>query len=549
MEFFEPNLEGGFEDLEFEDEEVLQRVRLYGDSSSSLISAGSEFEEEHFVRYVETPRSRVGANEPLCEKEKRADALQLFARSSLKRTIAFPVSEGLSKELTKRGFYSTQIGLEPVYDLKSIFGTALDPLVSMNRARKLLGKGVQVYLRRHDELSLQERKKINELHSQWLAKRKTSELGFLSRSRPFEFGEEKFYFVLKNGGRIDGFLAALPIYPRSSFYASEFVTSAGAPRGSMDLLIVESMREMFRLGAQEFRMGICFLAGKESRMGWLGLLSRVIQWGYDFDGLYRFKSRFRPIRWEKRFLVSNRRLVLQTFLEAARVHFSQPLRVEFAQLIRNQVHSNLLPRMQSSFRAHLPLKRLPRSLGALLWRMKSTLSLVSFFAFTHFARLHEPQVAEIFRLSAFQPARWTLEGLLLGPLFHNNLGHLLGDLSTFVVFVGAMEVLLGAPFALGLVGMGLWMSNPFTVGVVAPFLEYVLPSEVGALNAIRDYGTSNAVYAAAGGLAALLSKPQWVWLPFAGNAIAFCVMAHNWLAVHHLVALLFGFLITRWRTR
>jgi hypothetical protein len=138
-----------------------------------------------------------------------------------------------------------------------------------------------------------------------------------------------------------------------------------------------------------------------------------------------------------------------------------------------------------------------------------------------------------------------------GPLFHNHLYHLGGDLLSFLVFGLLVEWAAGRGLWALVVAFGLWATNPLTAAALGPALGRWRPEAVASFLAESDVGSSNAVYALVGAASAGLRRPALLLVPFAANGVYLCVGRGSWLSAHHLVGLVGGWALgavwLRWR--
>lgn len=551
-----------------ENEQLQDLFRLHGDRTSSLATLGGQFVTcfpaampgdvsagSVALRVLETPRARIAASEPLAPSILRADALAALAEEAQKqpdarRCLAMPVSRALAAELQQRGFFAWQIGSEPVFRLAEYFSHGQDPLGRHPVARALTRRGAEVRAEDFAAMSGHEadalRVEMREVADRWLEDKDCLPLGFLAQVEPFAQEASKRYFTLRVRGQLQAFLAAAPFCSQGrvlGYYFQDMPRLPGARAGVSELLILEAMRLLHAEGVAEARLGMAPLAHIEPEgagAGVLGLLFRRWRWGYNFRSLAEFKDKFAPTAWEPLYLASTCPRLSTALADALRAHFPDGLLRPLLHLVAASGGLDLRPEAAPVLAA--PLGELaPPTLGELLRRTWVTCSLVLLFVGLHLGRLYWPALDELFRRSGYVPGDVTWQGLFLGPLFHNHWFHLLGDQLSFLLFGAVIEVLLGrGPYLLLLAG-GLWLSNPLTQAVCWALLAKLSPGAWAATLGEVDYGSSNAVFAMAGALAALLRQWRSVLLPFAIYGVFICLARNSWLALHHLLTLGLGY--------
>ncbi|MGE0617162.1 MAG: rhomboid family intramembrane serine protease [Bacteriovoracia bacterium] len=533
------------------DSKSISELKKFGDRTSSFMSLHPSFSSflpghrvtDGRIQYVETSRAWFAASEPLTRESERMQAFEDFAQTAegrRKHAFILPVSATFAKRLEEKGYHRTQVGAEPVFNLVEYFDSPSDPLSAFPRARSLKIRGAKVVEVSADRFTRDPA--FRALSGEWTQARKTSPLQFLSRFDPWFQLEQRRIFAVELQGQPQAFVSAAPIYPRNGYYFADIVGSRPLKTGLMELLLIESMRKLREEGYLEVRLGACPLApvGHDERpqnpaLRWIFRNSNFF---YNFRSLYEFKSKFNPSHWEPLFLVGSRPIGFSTFWQVIRLHYPEGLlRAKARALLARDFPKLLRPGVKP-----LPF---PATLGDALARMRVSLGFSAVFLALHAARTHLPIGADVFTQVQFWPLQWNVAGIFAGPLFHNNLWHLLGDTSTFILFVAAIELVQGSRLALAAVALGLWASNPLTAALLGAALPTLAPAAYQNLLTIPDVGASNAVYAAAGALGALLAQPRTIILPLALNAIVYTMLAEKILATHHLVALALGYLAAR----
>ena len=526
-----------------------------GASASLLSSASAEAALVGLVRVLELPGAIVAASEPLAPAPRRAAVLAALAASAPgKRCLAMPVGRTLAHELRGQGFSAWQVGSEPVFRLGEYFAPGQDPYARHRVAMALGKRGAEVRELDLGRLSQGEaaevRAEMAEVAALWLADKACLPLGFLARVEPFAQQEDKRYFLLRVRGQLQGFVAAAPFCRDGNvlgYYFQDMPRRPDARSGAGELLLLESLHLLAAEGVAEARLGMAPLAQLDPEgpgAGLLGLLYRRWTWGYNFRSVAEFKGKFAPTSWEPLYLVSTCPRLSTALADALRAHFPDGLLRPFIHLVAG---SGLTLRAESApVLAAPPGGLTPRTLGELLRRTWLTCALVALFVGLHAGRLAWPPLDALFRASGYVPGNVTWQGVLLGPLFHNHWFHLTGDQLSFLLFGAVIEVLLGRKAYVLLLAAGLWLSNPLTQGVCWALLSWWAPQAWAATLAEVDYGSSNAVFAMAGALAALLVQGRSVLIPFALYGLFICFARHSWLALHHLLTLGLGYAGLRW---
>lgn len=533
-------------------------LTAHGDRTNSLAALSTAFSSwprsggPGAVRFLRARGWRVAAGEPLAPARDRAALLADWAAAETSPCLVMPVGKGLAEELRARGFSVWQAGSEPIFDLAQWFAL-LDPLLHFPVARALQKRGAEVA---EADLAAMEPQAAEELRrtfarmaGEWLQDKSCLPLSFLSRVAPLEHAAHKRFFVLRVRGEVQAFIAASPVFPGDGgaaprgWYLQDIIRRPDARAGAGDLLIIETMRLLHSEGAAEARLGMAPLAGiaPGPGAGLLGLLFRHWRWGYNFASLHEFKQKFQPTRWDPLYMASSGPGLVPALLTALRAHFPDGLARASAHVLHADTGLALAPRALHRLGVPSGSALLPLGMRDYLRRTRCVTALVLLFTVLHLARSVSPGLETLYAVSPYVPGHVTWQGLLLGPLFHNHLFHLVGDQLTFYAAGALIEVILGSRAFLLLTAAGLWLSNPLTQALVQPALALLRPDDLPAFLAERDWGSSNAAFALVGAYAALLRRQGWLLLPFTIYGIFICVARESWLGLHHLLTMGLGY--------
>jgi phosphatidylglycerol lysyltransferase len=143
---------------------------------------------------------------------------------------------------------------------------------------------------------------------EWLAGRRLPPLHFLVEPETLNHLKERRLFVATRHGAVVAFLLASPVPARSGWLVEQIVRGRAAPNGTAELLLDAAMRALAADGGRYLTLGLAPLSRHSTfdlgRMPlWLRLVLRWVRAHgrrfYDFEGLDRFKAKFRPEQWEE----------------------------------------------------------------------------------------------------------------------------------------------------------------------------------------------------------------------------------------------------------
>lgn len=252
---------------------------------------------------------RVVAGAPVCPAERLAaavDELEADAARAGCRVCYFAAGARLEGLLGARAGYSKAgIGAQPVWDPgpgADIVGDHPSLRAQLHRASN---KGVTVREWPADEAGGDAG--IRRCLEEWLGGRHMPPMGFLVEPRTLARIWDRRVFVAERAGRPVAFLVASPVPGREGWLIEQMVRGTAAPNGTVESLVDAAFRAAHGSGIRYFTLGLAPLTRVAEENGnrnplWLDLaFSWLRAHGsryYDFEGLERFKSKFRPGQWE-----------------------------------------------------------------------------------------------------------------------------------------------------------------------------------------------------------------------------------------------------------
>jgi phosphatidylglycerol lysyltransferase len=284
-------------------QEVLSLLRRHGWNATSFQSLESGFRYDFqgpdaCVPYVDTGRAWVAAGAPLTAPRRMGQVAERFAANAAahgRRAVFFATEARFSR---RTRFRTLLIGEQPVWDPSRWESIVADVPSLRSQLRRAANKGVTVRPVPAEALSAGTplRVAIEGLIARWQASRALAPMGFLVDVQPFAFAEERRYFVAERAGELVGFLAAIPVYARRGWLLEDLLRDPHAPNGTAEALVDTAMRGFAAEGSRYVTLGLAPLAGPVT--GPLGLARRYAASLYDFHGVYAFRAKLRPQRWD-----------------------------------------------------------------------------------------------------------------------------------------------------------------------------------------------------------------------------------------------------------
>lgn len=165
--------------------------------------------------------------------------------------------------------------------------------------RRARAKGVgvrQLQLTEIVDVAHPTRRALDHLTQRWLATRQLAPMAFVVQMEPFSFAQERRYFIAECADRIVGFLALVPIYSRNGWLLDDLLRDPQAPNGTAESLINVAMNTLAAEGCSYATLGLAPLAGAVHVP--LRAVRRASRALFNFSGLFAFKSKLRPARWD-----------------------------------------------------------------------------------------------------------------------------------------------------------------------------------------------------------------------------------------------------------
>lgn len=248
------------------------------------------------IAYVSCGQSWIAIGSPLADAASKSAAVRRFAvaaRANRRRVVFFGVEDLQPFD----GYRSLLVGLQSVLKASEWHATLRQRPRLREQLRRARAKGVTV--RSVDAAALADgmplRASVERLRREWLGSRAMEPMAFLVSVEPFHVPAEHLYFIAERHGTAVQFLSAVPIYARSGWLMEDMLRGANAPNGATELVIDALMR---RLEGDSLWLtpGLTPLAGPIP--WWLRMTRFIARPLYDFSGLWRFRSRLRPSRWQ-----------------------------------------------------------------------------------------------------------------------------------------------------------------------------------------------------------------------------------------------------------
>lgn len=269
------------------------------------------------IGYATHARTRIVAGAPVCTEERLPAVVAAFAADARARgehVAYFGAGERLERLFrTDPGLALVPLGAQPWWDPTTWEAKLRGHRSLREQLRRARAKGIRV--EEWPSERAERHPALRRVLARWLATRGLPPLHFLVEPDTLGHLMDRRVFVARRAqpereptgdDGIVAFLVASPIPGRSAWLLEQWPRVREAPNGTVESLVDAAMRALAASGARAVTMGLSPLSPHGPPLArsprWLGLALRWVRAHgrrfYDFDGLDRFKSKFRPDSWE-----------------------------------------------------------------------------------------------------------------------------------------------------------------------------------------------------------------------------------------------------------
>lgn len=271
----------------------------WNSTSFQTLAHGHEyfFDRHGCVAYVDTGAAWVAAGAPLVATERLAETTAAFVRAArhANRRCCFVATEPRFAAATRDLTQAVTIGEQPVWDPAGWTDILAGDRALREQLRRARAKGVHARPLSPHESTPAVHEALHTLREHWLATRRMSPMGFLVDADLPTLSEPRRCFVAEHHGEIVAVAFVIPVPRRGGWFIQHLFRHPQAPNGTVELLVDAVMRWAASEGSRWITLGLAPLAGDVSP--WLRFMRRHTRFFYDFDGLRRFKAKFRPTQW------------------------------------------------------------------------------------------------------------------------------------------------------------------------------------------------------------------------------------------------------------
>jgi phosphatidylglycerol lysyltransferase len=286
------------------------------------------------VGYVLCKGVRVVAGAPVCSLERLPEVVKEWEDDCLRsgHRVCYFGAEGRMVNLLKdhRGYATVCLGAQPNWDPQG-WASTFDGNRTL-RAQRNRAKHKGLVISEWTEQEVREHQELHRCLEYWLENRGLPPMHFLVEPEALGFVGHRRVFVAEKYGTPVGFLVLCPVPERKGWLTEQFPRGFDAPNGTVESLMDFAIRAVANSGAEYVTMGIVPLSphGDQATQGnpkWLQWLTRRVRSHgirfYNFEGLDRFKSKFKPDDWEPIYVISKESHFSLTTLVAIAAAFTQ----------------------------------------------------------------------------------------------------------------------------------------------------------------------------------------------------------------------------------
>lgn len=248
----------------------------------------------------------VAAGAPLGPASAQAEAVSAFdalAKDAGGRAIWFGVEPG--EVPLFRGHTGLVVGSHPVWDPRDWSGIVESHASVRSQIQRAANKGVEI-----EEMPPEIASSSAPLHQclrEWMASRGLPPLRFLTDPFVLDRLGDRRVFVAHQGDSIVAYAVILPVPDRAGWMVEWIIRGRDAPNGTPSRLLDAIFDTIADEGARWATLGLAALSSTapasstpppvlvRATLSWTRAHARRF---YNFEGLERFKAKFRPMAWE-----------------------------------------------------------------------------------------------------------------------------------------------------------------------------------------------------------------------------------------------------------
>ena len=275
----------------------------------------------------------VAAGEPFAPADglhATARAFEADARAAGRGVVWFGASDRLAAGYAGA---SMVLGAEPVVQPDAWDHTLASKRSLRAQLARARNKGVGVRPVSADWLAGDGGAACREILTEWLATRGMPPLHFLAQPDIFDALGDRRVWIAERASRTVAVLALAPVGARPASLVEWVLRRPDAPNGTAALLIDAAVRAEHARGTREVSLGLVPLSthapmsaqrppfAVRALLRWTRAHARRF---YHFDGLERFKAKFKPSRWDPVYLLTPGRAVTLGTLHTVADAFAGP---------------------------------------------------------------------------------------------------------------------------------------------------------------------------------------------------------------------------------
>ncbi|MBC7543119.1 MAG: DUF2156 domain-containing protein [Candidatus Sericytochromatia bacterium] len=287
-----------------ERQRVLALLQRFGHGSSSFQTLGPDFhywfhDDDACLAYVDTGHAWVVGGLPIAAQDRYGELVAAFQKAARAhhRRVRYVTLD--SRFTAAAGLDTLCFGEIPIWDPTAWESTVRASRSLREQFRRARAKGIRTRLVPTSEVSdatSPVRRAMAGIVAGWMQTRRAPPLRFIARVDPFFLTAERRYVAAEWHGRLIAFLVAVPVYARNGWMIETVFRTRDTPNGVSELLVDAAMRVFAETGATFATLGAAPLT--DGVNGWLRLGRWLGSGLYNFQGIYAFKAKLKPQRWE-----------------------------------------------------------------------------------------------------------------------------------------------------------------------------------------------------------------------------------------------------------
>lgn len=331
----------------------LSYLKRYGNNSLSYLTYSNDLsffngKWEGYIAYKKYFNTAVVLGDPIVSEESLSKAVREFRKTCSSQNIHtcfFLCTNQTVQTLLNEGYKGFLVGQEAVVDLNTFTtsgkkGWGIRSSINYAQKHHMIVEEYQFKKKRSSIIE----NELNRITQDWCKIKKMSEFNFAFGHVDFETSDDVRYFICRYKGKIVGFLTYFPIYGLQSYYLDLSRREINAPRGTIDLLFVNSFEILKSEGVKKIYVGyspIPYQSNSIHSSNLFNCFKPFLEFFYPARSEFFFKKKY-ATEWQPNYFFYSPRISIRMLFALVHSIYEGGLASIFLHKIKHSLEKSLL---------------------------------------------------------------------------------------------------------------------------------------------------------------------------------------------------------------